>query len=51
MISPALHSRAVVLVDEHGLDDHQDLVHKRAHQLVQLVQDAVNHLHSDTVTQ
>jgi len=34
----------VVLVDEERLDDDEDLVHKRAHQVVELVEDAVDDL-------
>ena len=34
----------VVLVDQQGLDDDEDLVHVRAHEVVQLVQDAINDL-------
>mmetsp|Transcript_8558 Transcript_8558/g.17750 ORF Transcript_8558/g.17750 Transcript_8558/m.17750 type:complete len:1008 (+) Transcript_8558:1222-4245(+) len=41
----ALHAGVVVLVNEQGLDHHQDLVHEGPHQVVQLVQDAVDHLH------
>ena len=37
----ALHAGVVVLVNQQGLNDNQDLVHKRPHQLIQLVQDPV----------
>mmetsp|Transcript_21900 Transcript_21900/g.37846 ORF Transcript_21900/g.37846 Transcript_21900/m.37846 type:complete len:260 (-) Transcript_21900:1197-1976(-) len=41
----ALYTRVVVLVDEQRLDDHQHLVHEGPHQVAQLVQHAVDHLH------
>ena len=37
----AFHTGIVVLVDQQGLDDDQDLVHEWPHQLIQLVQDPV----------
>jgi hypothetical protein len=39
-----LDSCVVVLVNEQRLNDHQDLVHEWPHELIQLVQDAVNDL-------
>mmetsp|Transcript_8411 Transcript_8411/g.26021 ORF Transcript_8411/g.26021 Transcript_8411/m.26021 type:complete len:205 (-) Transcript_8411:1146-1760(-) len=41
----AFDARVVVLVDEKRLDHHQNLVHPRPHQVVQLVEHAVDHLH------
>mmetsp|Transcript_15797 Transcript_15797/g.40419 ORF Transcript_15797/g.40419 Transcript_15797/m.40419 type:complete len:537 (+) Transcript_15797:1904-3514(+) len=38
----AFDARVVVLVDEKRLDHHQNLVHPRPHQVVQLVEDAVD---------
>mmetsp|Transcript_45842 Transcript_45842/g.81937 ORF Transcript_45842/g.81937 Transcript_45842/m.81937 type:complete len:859 (-) Transcript_45842:1570-4146(-) len=40
----ALHAGIVVLIDQQGLNDDQDLVHVRPHHVVKFVQDAVNHL-------
>ena len=39
----ALHAREFVVVDEHGLDHDEDLVHVGLHERVQLEEDAVQH--------
>ena len=37
-------TRVVILVDQERLDHHEDLVYVRSDEVVELVQDAVNHL-------
>ncbi len=40
-----LHTSIIILVDEQGFDNHEDLVHVRSHQVVQLVQNSVDDFH------
>ena len=43
---PVLHTGVVILIDEQRLDDHQDLEQVGPLQVIQLVHDVANHLHS-----
>ena len=38
------HARIVVSIDEHRLNDNEDLLYIRAHQIIELVQDTIDNL-------